>query len=121
MTIRRAKLMDAALVRVLFDYEDGELYWRKGLCAPRLSLRTPAGTFGQARGQGVISYDGAKYSRARVVWAWHYGEWPAGYLRHLNGKSADDRIENLMPMAFHNAAPFMAKALIKDRGIVNVQ
>lgn len=31
----------------------------------------------------------------RVAWAVHYGEWPSGFLDHLNGVRTDNRICNL--------------------------
>ena len=31
----------------------------------------------------------------RVIWAMHYGEWPVGFIDHVNGIPDDNRISNL--------------------------
>ncbi len=31
----------------------------------------------------------------RIAWAMHYGEWPDGYIDHINGVRGDNRISNL--------------------------
>ena len=40
-------------------------------------------------------FAGRNWMTAHLVWAWHYGALPDGILRHINGDTADDRIENL--------------------------
>lgn len=47
-------------------------------------------------GEGVLctTWRGRKYRTDHLVWAWHNGSLPKS-LRHINGNSADDRIENL--------------------------
>lgn len=39
---------------------------------------------------------GKKYVAAhRAAWCLHYGEWPSGFIDHINGDRADNRIGNL--------------------------
>lgn len=38
---------------------------------------------------------GKMYKAHRVIWAFHYGEWPNGEIDHINGDRADNRIANL--------------------------
>lgn len=35
------------------------------------------------------------YRAHRVIWAMETGSWPAGLIDHINGKPADNRLENL--------------------------
>ena len=54
---------------------------------------------GYPYGDGHLSatWRGRTYRTARLVWAWHNGTLPAN-LRHINGDTTDDRIENLEPL-----------------------
>lgn len=35
------------------------------------------------------------YLRSRLVWLWHYGDWPVDQIDHIDQDPANDRIENL--------------------------
>ena len=43
--------------------------------------------------QFVFSVDVARY---RLVWLMEHGEWPNGYITHIDGNKFNDRIDNLM-------------------------
>lgn len=79
-------------VRDVFTYDDGALLWRI-----RPSRNTDVGKAAghKARTNHVVVYRSIAYSRAKLVWAWHKGKWPERAIRHINGDSYDDRIENL--------------------------
>jgi hypothetical protein len=38
---------------------------------------------------------GSHFKAHRVAWCLHYGEWPDGFIDHINGIRDDNRIENL--------------------------
>lgn len=81
-------------VRNLFDYANGLLYW--AICpAHKCWVGAIAGHDQATNGACVIQYLGKKYQRSRLVWAWHYGQWPKGKVQHINRTPFDDRIENL--------------------------
>jgi hypothetical protein len=42
-----------------------------------------------------VGVEGKQYLVHRVVWAIAYGSWPDGDLDHINGDTADNRLENL--------------------------
>lgn len=113
MAVKTKPLPSKAELHKLLDYVDGKLYWkyrpqsmfkttrawkswnarfcgREALCSTN-----KAGTvLGVLNGDVVIA--------ARVVWKMHRGTEPM-LLRHKNGDSADNRIENLI--ACHNPVP----------------
>lgn len=81
-------------VQRIFDYDavTGALIWRE-----KISHKTRLGTSaGSMNGLHQIKINGQRYTRGRLVWAWHRGEWPQHYICHLNHDSLDDRIENLV-------------------------
>ena len=82
-------------VREVWDYKNGELFWRK---QPKpwfvLDLKKPVGCKNKQKKYFVVGYKGKTYNRARLVWFWHHGEWPK-VCCHINGIRTDDRIENL--------------------------
>lgn len=81
-------------MKVFFDYEPevGRLDWKKSPTKP-VYAGMQAGT--KAGRIKIIQVKENRIPYSHVVWAWHYGEWPEGELRHLNGNWSDDRIENL--------------------------
>ena len=48
-----------------------------------------------AYGYGKIGFCGRNYGTHRVAWLLYYGSWPKGHIDHINGNTADNRIENL--------------------------
>jgi len=84
----------ASSVRLFFDYEekDGVLRWAKN--PPMSNIKgTFAGT--KTNWGHSVGFKNNRVPHTRLVWAWHYGEWPDGVVRHKNGNPFDDRIENL--------------------------
>jgi ribosomal protein L35 len=85
-------MMQHDLVKELFDYRDGQLYWRKK-SNKRHGIDKPAGTL-NSTGYCVITINGKKIHAHRLVWLWHGLELPA-MLDHINRDTTDNRIENL--------------------------
>ena len=89
-------------LRVLrYDPQTGWLFWRllsepKGLTLEQRIQATRATFYvGRNRSRGCISVGSSRVAAARIVWLMHKGAWPEGNIRHLNGDTKDDRIENL--------------------------
>lgn len=88
--------VDPKTIRDIYDYcqETGRLSRRKP--GPGARPGKPLGTIG-ADGYRRIVLGRRSTIASAVVWAWHYGEWPAEDLLRRNGDRQDDRIENLAP------------------------
>ena len=47
------------------------------------------------QGYKEANINGVGMKAHRVAWAMHYGEWPSGWIDHINGVRTDNRIDNL--------------------------
>lgn len=81
------------LLKEHFEYRDGHLWWIKPL-AYQVKVGSQAGCV-KSDGYIRITILGIKYYEHRLVWLYHYGEWPKDQLDHINGIRDDNRIENL--------------------------
>ena len=79
-----------AHLQSLFDYRDGNLYWknRKGRIFAGALAGTPSHHYHQ------ICIDYKLYRAHRLIWAYHHGPCKL-FIDHINGNSFDNRIENL--------------------------
>lgn len=96
---------------IAYDAEAGALMW-----LPRSSDDFPDARHGKARAAAVWNaryagkdalnnrgkngylygyVTGQMHLRHRVAWAIHHGEWPNGFIDHINGDRTDNRILNL--------------------------
>ena len=79
--------MDQDLVKNLFDYKDGVLYWKK--------TGEKAGTRHHT-GYTQINVKNKLYNAHRLIFILHYGYLPET-VDHIDGDRANDSIENLRP------------------------
>jgi uncharacterized protein YkuJ len=73
------------LVKSLFDYKDGNLYWKKN--------NKLAGSL-KPLGYIVIEVNNVNIMAHRLVWLYH-NEHLDGYIDHIDGNRSNNRIENL--------------------------
>lgn len=71
-----------------YDAQTGQLTRRIGKRAGK-----PAGT--PKKGYISVYADRRSYLAHCIVWAMHYGEWPAPQIDHINRDKSDNRLENL--------------------------
>ncbi len=80
------------MVKYLFDYKDGAIYWRVSRCN-KVKVGSMAG---MARGDGrrIVSINAKLYLASRVIFLWHNGYLPV-VVDHKDRNKLNDRIENL--------------------------
>lgn len=77
-----------------FEYTEGLLTW-KAIPGSKVKVGKVAGTL-TPRGYISVALFGKKYRAHRIIWEMHYGPVPAGKeIDHINGKRAENQIENL--------------------------
>lgn len=82
------------LVRRLFEYRDGALYWKE-LVTNRTGKRVgkQAGYIHKT-GYRIISVGGVQYKAHRLMFLYHHGYLPE-FVDHINNVKDDNTIENL--------------------------
>ena len=91
--------MSEDLLRELFRYKDGRLYWREDR-RPRVKAGDEAGWTDKGGYKRVI-INGKSYFVHKLVWLYHGNEIAEGMqVDHRNQKQWDCRIENLREVTF---------------------
>lgn len=85
-------------LKELFDYQDGQLIRKvsrgRGKTGGRWKEGTVLGTK-TSGGYVLASVDYALYKLHRLIWLWHYGQFPLFCIDHIDGNPSNNRIENL--------------------------
>lgn len=85
------------LVRSLFDYKDGSLYWKLKLNT-RIVVGSKAGSL-DAYGYDCIKIKNKAYKAHRLIWLYFYGEMPK-LIDHIDGNRNNNNLENLRKTSF---------------------
>ncbi len=84
--------MDSKILHELFDYRDGELFWKVSK-AIRVKVGDCAGGI-SGSGYKYIKIDGKSYSCHRLIFCMIHGYLPKE-IDHIDGNPLNNRIENL--------------------------
>ena len=79
------------ILKEYFEYRDGHLWWIKHRNSTIVGRQFGCNKDGYRF--GTFKYK--TYKEHRLIWLYHYGEWPKDQLDHINGVRDDNRIENL--------------------------
>jgi hypothetical protein len=98
-------------VKELFDYKDGELYWKKPLNSTvrKRQYYASGDKAGKQHSAGYIqiTYQSKLYLAHRLIFLWHHGHLPR-VLDHIDGDKHNNKIENLRA-ATHSENQFNRK------------
>jgi hypothetical protein len=72
-------------------------------------------------GYHVVGIDNKNYRTHRVIWLYVYGEFPEGYLDHINRIRTDNRIENLREADYSKNGYNTKTPKANTTGVKNVQ
>jgi len=79
-------------VRDLFDYRDGELYWKVSL-AHKIKINDMAGSINNT-GYKRVGINNKDYLNHRLIFLMFYGRLPT-FIDHIDNNPLNNRIENL--------------------------
>lgn len=71
-------------------------------------------------GYSIITIFCTKFMAHRVIWAYHYGEWPINEIDHINGIKRDNRLENLRDVTTSENQKNRCLAIINTSGSMGV-
>lgn len=80
-----------------YDKTTGDFYWINSMRGIKEGAK--AGHLNNSSGYIIVCVDKRSYRAHRLVWLYHYGEWPPDCLDHHNHNRSDNRLENLNPVA----------------------
>ena len=95
MGFRQEALSHEYLLSIL-EYKDGNLIWKDE--KKYRMFGKVAGTL-HPRGYIHIIINGVLFKAHRLIWFYHYKEWPKHTIDHINRIKTDNRIENLRDLS----------------------
>ena len=87
--------MNQTIALTVFEYKDGQLFWKQPTNPKRTPIGSVAGTVAK-RGYVHVQYLRKIYKGHYLVYLMHTGK-SCKLLDHINGVLTDNRIENLRP------------------------
>ena len=101
----------------LFDYKNGEIYWKKTF-SKKTKIGNKAGRK-QSLGYIQVNVNKKSYLAHRIIFAMHNGYFPKS-IDHINGSKSDNRIENLREVTASQNLQNTKKPITNTSGYKNV-
>lgn len=92
--LEKQKLVSQDLLKSLFTYDQNTGLFKRKVALGNASHGSIAGSI-HHRGYRYIAINKKDYAAHRLAWLYVYGKWPDNVIDHVNGKTDDNRIENL--------------------------
>ena len=86
-----AQIISQKYLQEIFDYKDGELYWKKA--RSKITVGQKTGSL-NVNGYLTTKINGKCYRTHRLIFMWHNGYFPI-QVDYFNNNKTDNRIENL--------------------------
>lgn len=89
---KKEKILSVEMARELLEYKNGNLYWRVSRGGMMAGSKAGSKT---VRKYIVINLNNRQYFIHRVIWLIVFGEWPNGFVDHIDQNRSNNKIENL--------------------------
>ena len=118
---RKEKKLTATWLRanMAYDASTGEFWWVKPGFGRTVGKRLGSRLWSKGKSYLTMKINGDVYYAHRVAWLHHYGEWPKGFVDHIDEERTNNAIDNLrLATAAQNAARRRTtRVLAPSRGV----
>ena len=117
MTTAKHIHLEPSQLAQMFDYRDGELYWKVKPCK-RMAVGSRAGSK-SPNGYRYVNVNGTKYLEHRLIFKMHTGKEPS-HVDHVDQNPLNNTIENLRESNFAHNAWNMKTPVTNTSGAIGV-
>ena len=111
-------MIDVKLLKELFMYDDGKLFWKISTGFPRQHAGFEIKDHNKPHGYKRVTVNGKRYKVHQIIFMMHHGYLPP-LIEHIDKDKLNNRIENLRPLEWpeHSIKSFVKKNESKVRNV----